>query len=85
MRDIDYAWANYGLYDYVPAPFHYWVVSLVCCLPFFLVLSLLCCISDDEEEYKPQYAAKPSGPAAASPSPKSASPKKSAVRAEKLD
>jgi len=62
MRDIDQAWLQYGLDAYVPPPFHYWVVTLFCALPFMLVISLLCCISDDEvlspeEMKKPQHTA----------------------------
>lgn len=81
MRDIDFAWSNYGLYNYVPAPYHYWVVTLLCCLPFALVLSLLCCIGDEEElVQKPQYGADQSGKKVLP-----TAPKKTSVRAEKLD
>lgn len=48
MRDIDIAWTQYGLFEYVGPPFHYWVVSGMCSLPFILIISLLCCIADDE-------------------------------------
>lgn len=48
MRDIDIAWTQYGLFEYVSAPFHYWIVSAMCTLPFILIISLLCCIGDDE-------------------------------------
>jgi hypothetical protein len=53
MRDIDYAWGQYGLYNYVPAPYHYWAVGAVTTLPFMLVCSLLCCIVEDDDEPKP--------------------------------
>lgn len=48
MRDIDMAWTQYGLFDYIGSPFHYWIVAKMCMLPFVLVIGLLCCIGDDE-------------------------------------
>ena len=70
QKDIDQVWYRYGLHEYVPPPYNLYIVLALCCLPFMLVFSLLCCIID-EEEPKPQYAAKQA-------------PKKS-VRPEKLD
>lgn len=83
MRDIDTAWKAYGLDAYIGAPFNYWLVVVVCAMPFALIVSLLCCIGDDDEWDKPQYPAQPASPSKQQPA---ASPKKkSAVRAEKLD
>ena len=55
FRDIDRAWAQYGLNAYVPPPYHYWLVSMICCAPFLLIVGLLCCLTDEEEDFKPQY------------------------------
>ena len=55
MRDIDFAWTRYGLHDYIPAPYHYTLVTIVCMLPFALVCSLLCCLIE-EDEPQPQVA-----------------------------
>ena len=78
MRDIDYGWGQYGLYEYVPAPYNYYVVSMITLLPFMLVCGLLCCIVEDDEEIKPQYAN-------AQVSDSKSKSKKGSGRAEKLD
>ena len=36
MRDIDTAWKAYGLDAYIGAPFNYWLVVVVCAMPFAL-------------------------------------------------
>ena len=86
MRDIDMAWRNYGLEAYVPPPFHYWLVTIVCSMPFILIITLLCCLTDEDEFDKPQYAQKNPEGAQNQTSANASSPKKkSASRAEKLD
>lgn len=52
VRDIDMAWQQYGLHDYVPAPYHYAVVVGVCSIPFILVCATLCCLGDEEDLYQ---------------------------------
>ena len=48
--DIDMAWKQYDLHQYVPAPYHYYLVVCLCAMPFMLVCGLLCCMSDEEED-----------------------------------
>ena len=77
MKDIDGLWAQYNLYQYIPAPFHYTAVGIATALPFILVCTLLCCLfEDDEAPAKPNYSAG---------AQKSASPKKGGAKPEKLD
>eukprot|EP00354_Favella_ehrenbergii_P009116 CAMPEP_0170468044 /NCGR_PEP_ID=MMETSP0123-20130129/11378_1 /TAXON_ID=182087 /ORGANISM="Favella ehrenbergii, Strain Fehren 1" /LENGTH=122 /DNA_ID=CAMNT_0010734527 /DNA_START=414 /DNA_END=782 /DNA_ORIENTATION=- len=79
LRDIDNAWRQYGLFNYIPAPYHYWLVLCISCAPFLLIVSLLCCLSDEEDD-KPQYSQD-----AQQQQQRPRSPKKNSVRAEKLD
>ena len=66
QRDIDIAWEQYGLFKYIPAPWHYTLVTLICMIPFVLICSLLCCFIDEDEppqgaKVKPDHASASGG------------------------
>ena len=51
---IDKAWANFGLFEYVPSPYHYTITFLIMALPLVFVFTMIFwCI--DESEEKPSY------------------------------
>ena len=58
QKDVDYAWSQYGLFQYVPAPYHYMICCVVICVPFALVCTLLCCIVDEDESQESRPAPK---------------------------
>ena len=66
QRDINMAWEQYGLFAYIPAPWHYTLVTLICMIPFVLICSLLCCFIDEDEpppgpKVKPDHASAAGG------------------------